>query len=864
MPVRSGENAVEELARMRAILQATASFVGFADPDGRPLQINEAGLRLCGLAPEASLPASLASLYPRWAAWRVVSEGLAVAARDGVWRGEAAVFGPDGSEVPVAQEFVAHYDDAGGLAGLSVVMWDLTARRRLEARARHRARLLDAVDQAIVAVDEQGRVDDWNPAAQRLYGWTAQEAAGRRLPELLPPDAGELRARVVDGRSWSGESTARDRDGFERPIWAVVTPYTDEQSGWSGAIVAATDVSGLRAARQQAQRRADQHAVVAGLGQQALDTSDLDRLLGHTCTAVADVLDAELCTVLELSADEAYLWLRAGVGWEQGAVGVATVDNTTDTQAGYTLSADKPVVVADFATEGRVTASPLLTEHRVASGVSVPVVLPRGRAYGVLGVHTRRPREFTEDDTAFLRSVANVIGSAVGQQRAAAELAHLAVFDQLTGLPNRTLFADRLVQALARARRESAGLAVLVVQVDVLDLVKAGLGDQAGDELLTHLAGHMARVVRDTDTLGRLSSDEFGVVRVPLSPDAATAATESLEVAHHLRAEVGGSHRIGAGTVHVTASVGIAHSHGQGDDPDELRRNAQAALRRARRGSHPGIELYEQRMRADVSQQLELADALRRATAEDEFFLAYQPQIDLRTGAVAGLEALLRWRTPTEGVLAPGAFLHVAEDSELIVAIGSWVLHRACEQAASLHDATVPVAVNIAPRQLVGAGLVNTVDAALARTGLAADRLQIELTERAMIDDDRALATLADLRARGVSVAVDDFGTGYASLASLKRFPVDVLKIDRSFVSGLGSRQGDHDLVRAVVALARAFSVTTVGEGVETASQLAVLTELGCDVGQGYYWARPMGYHQLRGWLAAAGRPGDRGGEAAG
>jgi diguanylate cyclase (GGDEF)-like protein/PAS domain S-box-containing protein len=421
------------------------------------------------------------------------------------------------------------------------------------------------------------------------------------------------------------------------------------------------------------------------------------------------------------------------------------------------------------------------------------------------------------------------------------QLVQRALHDQLTGLPNRLLFMDRLEQALERSARRGKFAAVLFLDLDRFKLVNDNLGHDRGDQLLVQVAERLRTCLRRVDTIARIGGDEFTV----LLEEVGSAGDASL-VAERIIEAFRASFRIESQEIFVGASIGIAlGAPDQGTTAQGLLRNADIAMYRAKANGRACFEVFKSSMRETVRGRLKMETELRRALDRGELRLHYQPQVDLRTARIVGLEALVRWEHPERGLVPPGNFIPIAEETGLILPIGRWVLETACRQAAAWrHDAEIGLelvmAVNLSPRQFRHPRLVAEVGQVLAESGLEAAGLEIEITEgTAMGDADATVKTLEHLKGIGIRLAIDDFGTGYSSLSYLKRFPIDVLKVDRSFVAGLPANRGDAAIVRAVVGLTRALGLKAVAEGVETPDQLAELRGLGCDQGQGYFFGRP-------------------------
>jgi diguanylate cyclase (GGDEF)-like protein len=436
-------------------------------------------------------------------------------------------------------------------------------------------------------------------------------------------------------------------------------------------------------------------------------------------------------------------------------------------------------------------------------------------------------------------------------------LRHQAFHDPLTGLANRALFTDRVQHALVLGGKEGAA-AVLFVDLDDFKAMNDRLGHPAGDSLLCAVGARLCSVLSPSHTVARLGGDEFAIL-VEDVRDAATAAATADRLVSAFQQPF---HVLG-NDVFVTASIGIA----MGDDADELLRSADVAMYRAKASGKAQYAFYAPTMDEEVLGRLELIADLRRARPGEQFVLHYQPSLDLATGDVVGVEALVRWEHPTRGLLQPEAFIWAAEETGLIVGLGRWVLAEAC-RAAARWRAEVPgaaalgLSVNVSARQLQQPGLVDDVRRALAGSGLDARALTLEITETVLAQrGDDAAAILQSVKALGVRLALDDFGTGYSSLSRLQYLPVDELKIDRSFVQSIDSGADRAALVRAIVELGRALELTTVAEGIEHAGQVAALQRIGCRLGQGFHFARPLAAAELEQLLA--GWPRSLDGEAA-
>ncbi|WP_323141885.1 putative bifunctional diguanylate cyclase/phosphodiesterase [Massilia phyllosphaerae] len=424
------------------------------------------------------------------------------------------------------------------------------------------------------------------------------------------------------------------------------------------------------------------------------------------------------------------------------------------------------------------------------------------------------------------------------REEAERRLRHLATHDSLTGLPNRTLLHERLQAALDACTGE-ASVAVLFLDLDRFKEINDSFGHDLGDVLLCEVAQRLRRVLGPDDTLARLGGDEFVVV-APCDGGAA----EAEGIAARLLALLGEAVPVGTQDVIIGASIGISLYPRDAATREVLFQTADTAMYRAKAAGRNRYRFFEAAMTARAQARMALETSLRPALARGEFELAFQPRIDLRSMAMVGMEALIRWNHPQLGRVAPGEFIAIAEETGLITEIGHWVLHEACRATQALvasHARPVRVSVNVSARQLAQAGFVGEVRGALEASGLAPCHLELELTESALIEDmDRTAAMLGELQALGVKIAVDDFGTGYSGLAYLRRFPIDVLKLDRSFVLQDDGRISAFDFVKAFVDMAHALRMSVVAEGVETAEVLDFLRAASCDEAQGYLLARPM------------------------
>ena len=498
------------------------------------------------------------------------------------------------------------------------------------------------------------------------------------------------------------------------------------------------------------------------------------------------------------------------------------------------------------------------------------------RAAALSGSARTSPRELwlthREGHEVQVRSSAYVVGvgselrigtflEEVGEQAATEEaLAHAYLHDSLTGLPNRTQFTYRLAYALASSREAPGSVAVLVLDLDRFKAVNDALGHEVGDELLVAVASRLVAAGDDHDrpvggdvsgpvVLARLGGDEFlGLFH------GAGAETAALEYGERVLTALAAPLVVAGKEIYVAASIGVASTVGGPTEPTPLLSNADAAMYQAKRRGGNRVEVFGDDLRVRVLDRMDTEHALHRALERSELELYYQPVVSVADGRPVGCEALLRWEHPDQGLVMPNRFIPVAEESGLIIPIGTWVLEEGCRQVAKweqmgLAGPAAVLEVNLSARQVDHPDLVANVERALRDSGLSPDRVVLEITESTLMHDARsALRVLHRLKDLGVALAIDDFGTGYSSLGYLQRFPLDVLKVDKSFVAGLGQEAGGEEIVAAVVGLAHALGLRVVAEGVETHRQLAALQELGCDFAQGYLFSPPVPAADLVAW----------------
>ena len=501
----------------------------------------------------------------------------------------------------------------------------------------------------------------------------------------------------------------------------------------------------------------------------------------------------------------------------------------------------KTVIVADISTDPLWEHFSLLAlDYGFRSCWSIPVMSHQGVVLGTFAMYSPKVRVPVADEIRLFELCTRIAGIAIERKAAEERIQFMANHDALTGLPNRTLLKDRLAQAIGHARIHDLQVTVLFIDLDNFKTVNDSLGHNAGDELLKTIAARMAACVHVNDTVVRLGGDEFVVILSGHCKE----DQKILPTLERLQGVIAEPIQLDGHDFCITCSIGVASFPQDGIDGDTLLANADAAMYRAKDIGRDNFRFYTPEFNASIHAKFKMQEELRHAMARNQFSLIYQPQLDLRTGKIFAVEALLRWTHPEYGPVSPARFIPLAEETGLIVSIGEWVLLTACRQNKSWQEAGLPqltMCVNVSARQFKERNWVSRVVSVLQASGLAAQFLELELTESLIMQDvEQAVATMKELQLLGIQLAIDDFGTGYSSLSSLKKFPVARLKIDRSFVLDIPNNEHDKAVVSAVISLGQILNMRVIAEGVETDAQVEFLRSQNCDEMQGYHFSRPV------------------------
>nr|MBA2299437.1 diguanylate cyclase [Chloroflexota bacterium] len=582
-----------------------------------------------------------------------------------------------------------------------------------------------------------------------------------------------------------------------------------------------------------------------------LDHHDPERLLDAIVSRATALLGTPHGYIYLREPDEETFVVRIGSGVCEEMIGRSI--GADEGLVGRVATSGRPLSIDNY--DGWEGRSPTMPYGLFGSVVGVPLT-SGGHVVGVLGlVSGNNARRWASRDIDALTSFGKLASIALDNARLIDVAQRGALYDPITGLPNRELLTDRIAHALAgHLRDDTESIAVVLLGLDRFKVINESLGHAMGDRLLVAVGQRLVHGLRPGDTVARVGGDEFGIILDPVID-----AEEAGRIADRIVTELGAPFPLNGREWFVSASMGIALAQPGRATPDELLREAEIAMVRAKGDATHPHALFEPSMSAHTLERVEMESDLRAALERHELRVHYQPIVRLDSTEIVGFEALVRWQHPTRGLVAPLAFIPLAEETGLIVPVGKWVLQTACRQAARWHQARIDrdgqplfVSVNLSARQFIQADLVEDVAAILGETGLDPSALELEITESVLMDQSEAgIRTLRRLRALGVRLVLDDFGTGYSSLSYLKHLPLDTIKIDRSFVAGI-DEIADRSIVEAVVALAHGLGLGVVAEGIETERQAERLLELGCDLGQGYLFSRPVPAARTAGLLRAS------------
>lgn len=791
----------DELAasRLAAIVATSTDAILTKTPAGIVTSWNPAAEALYGYRAEEAIGRHVSLIVPPSRRQELDAIMRRVASGEAVARVETERSRRDGAKLRVLLSVSPLFDAAGQVIGASSVAHDITARKAHEADVQRLAAIVESSTDAILSKTPDGIITSWNEAAERLYGYEAEEVVGRHVSMLVPAELlaelDEILTKIAAGSTVQRLRTSRVRkDGSVIPVLLNVWPLFDDDGEVMGASTVTRDLTAEVVAAEERDAADRRFQAAFRRSKFGMLIADLD---GYP-TAV----NPAACELLGRAPEE-----LIGTRWEAFA------------------HPDDAHLVSAMVADIRLGAESSSSERRY--------LRPDGSVVWV-AVTVNVVRD-SDDRPLYLMAQMLDIGD---RKRIEDELAHRALHDGLTGLPNRALLDDRLARALAASRRSGRRLGVAFLDLDGFKHVNDALGHIAGDRLLTEVARRLRRCVRPSDTVARFGGDEFVMVFEDVDETSLTRlvarVTETLTSSFLV---------VGRELV-VRASIGTTISQPT-STTQSLLSEADAAMYRAKELGSGQVVAFDDTFRRRAESMLEAERALRAGLRNDEFVPYYQPIVDLHSGQVVGVEALARWERPDGTVGQPDGFISVAEDTGLIVELGEMILERAASDTARWNmgrpGSALWVSVNLSPHQLNDGRLANVLVGILRRAGLPHSLLHLEVTESALVRDvELTVPVLEALKGFGVQISIDDFGTGYSSLSYLRQLPVDTLKIDRSFVAPLGTPGADPSIVQTILTLANALNLHCVAEGVEHRAQAEALTALGCTLAQGYLWSPPL------------------------
>ncbi len=801
----------ESERRYHAMAEVSPVGIFRTDMDGKCLYVNRRWCAIAGIAPEKARGDGWAqSLHPEDRE-RVFAEWNRAARENRPFQMEYRFHTPEGVVTWVLGQAIAERDDRGQPVGYIGTITDITQLRLTEEKSRLQAQIIEQIHDSVVSTDLAGYVTTWNRGAERLFGYTEAEALGRHISFVYPPEEhafleNNIIAPLKQNGSHEVEVRMRRKSGKDFHANLALSLLRDATGHPFGMIGYSLDITERKRAEVALSESEERF--------RALVETTSDWIWETDARGIYTYASPRIEALLGYAPEE--------------IVGKSPFDLMPPEEAGRirqlfaAIAADRKPIV-------RLENVNLHKDGRrvVLETNGIPIFDRNGEHTGYRGID----RDITE------------------RKHAEEQLNYLAYYDTLTGLPNRALLLERLKQATLDAERVNRLVAVMFLDLDRFKYINDTLGHHVGDGLLRAVAERLQSCVRPGDTIARLGGDEFTVVLANVAH-----VDDVARVARKLIDSFARPFQVDGHELFTTTSIGVTLYPFDERDAEGLLKNADTAMYHAKERGRNTFQYFTSELNVRAERRLRIETALRQALERHELSLHYQPQVDLKTGKLTGMEALARWHHPELGNVSPAEFIPVAEETGLILPIGEWVLREACRQIKAWHDTgfhKLQVAVNISGKQLRQKDFPDLVQRVLKDTGLRAVYLDLELTESLLMVDTRETAEIMHaLHATGVSFSVDDFGTGYSSLAYLKRFPIDVLKIDRSFVRDIASDPNDVAIVKTVIAMAHTLGMRVIAEGVETHEQLQFLRGQGCDGSQGYYCSMPLSAQEFSELLA--------------
>lgn len=843
----------QQLAQLSALdrVMAIAEF----ELDGSLSRANDNFLALLGFTREQAVGRHHSSFCTAAFAASAEYRNFWPQLRDGKARtGLAERLRSDGSSCWLEATYTPVLDAQGRVRQILKIATDITARlQREQAQTEHLQRLslvADASGTAVVISDSDSKIVYVNNGFTRMFDWQLDEVRGRAPIALLAPQIDEefvakYRDALRTGGSVEREEIVVSKDGRRYWVKVISNPVGAENDGdWSYTVTTLTDIT------RSKMHEVLQHRVLEAMVREC-PLAEVLELICHEVERISPEITASILGVSEqgllqplvgpsLPPEYSRQFEGVPIGPASGSCGTAAWRNET-------------VRVDDIATD------PLWAEHRhlilplgFVACWSTPIRNSQGRVVGSFAFYFNSPRVQAAETfhQLMVDACVHLCALALEREHTRQRIRQLAFYDGLTGLPNRSLLQAKADKAIAAATRSHDKLAVLFIDLDRFKQVNDSLGHPAGDELLRQIASRLRQDLRASDIAGRLSGDEFVVV-LPQSD-----VEQTTDMVERLLALLGSPVTVAGVALAASASVGIAMFPDDGRDMETLLHRADMAMYQAKSSGRGCFSFFSSEMNQLAQERLALETALRRAIQTRQLHLHYQPQVDMETGKLYGVEALARWTHPELGEISPVRFIPLAEECGLVADLGHWALREACRQLAAwrAQGLAVPaVSVNLSPTSFHNLDLPRMIADTLEINSLTSRDLTLELTESVLLDTNPStMKTIAEVHAKGIRLAMDDFGTGYSSLSYLRRLPVNELKLDRSFVADLGNDEAARALSAAILGIGKSLHLTVVAEGVETAEQNLLLREQGYPVAQGYLFSRPLAPQAFASWLEKA------------
>jgi diguanylate cyclase (GGDEF)-like protein/PAS domain S-box-containing protein len=793
-----GNAAQQEPLRLAAIVEHSDDAIISTELDGTVTSWNRGAERIYGYSAVETLGRHISFSYLPEEGAKVGALLRRIANGEAIERFDMQRLKKNGTIIDVSLSLSAIKDGTGKFVGVSGIARDVTARRRTASQLQLQSAALEAAANGIVITDRHGAIVWANHAFTTMTGYSKEEVLGKnhrllKSGEQTESYYAELWSTISAGKIWHGELVNRRKDGTTYTEEMTITPVTQDLGSATDTyfIAIKQDITERKKAEETTQRLAS----IVEFSEDAIITKNMDGTI---------------------------------TSWNRGAEKI--YGYTSGEVVGHNLS---------FLLHPERQAEIQAIMERVLSGHPIECLETQRLAKTGSVLDVSLSVSPIKDASGHIAGASAIARDITQRKAAEKQVQFLAYYDALTGLPNRTLLQDRLSKALASARRQGGKVALLVLDLDEFKTINDSLGHSVGDPVLKEVAERLKKWSREQDTVARVGGDEFLIVLTAVKEvaDAAVAAKRLMDT---ITAEfVVQGHSLG-----ISCSVGISIFPEHGRDGETLIKNADAAMYCAKESGRNNFRFFTDDMNAQAVERLTLENGLRLALEKKELFLEYQPQMEIATGRVTGLEALLRWQHPELGLVPPNKFIRIAENSGLIMPIGEWVLRTVCSQARKWQDEGLPavsVAVNVSAIQFRQEDFCELIRRVLNETGLGPQYLELELTESLLLANaDVKLSVIQELKAMGLTLAIDDFGTGYSSLSYLKQFRVSKLKIDRLFIRDVAVNPDDAAITTAIISMAKSLNLKVIAEGVEDEAQMSFLRTHQCDEIQGYYFSKPL------------------------